>query len=73
MYTIEKGVPVPKRKTRANKYPFESMQVGDSFFAPVSWQALYNNSNYFRKTRNLTDWKFKAAYEMGGARIWRVK
>lgn len=73
MYTIEKNVPAPKRKTRTIKYPFADMQVGDSFCAPVSWQALYNTSRYFLKTRKLEGWKFRAAEEEGGARIWRVK
>ena len=73
MYTIEKNIPIPLRKSRKANYPFSYMQVGDSFYAPKAWQTVYNASTYFRKTRNLMDWKFRAAHEEGGCRIWRVK
>ena len=35
-YEIEQGVPVPAdRSIRNSKYPFEKMEVGDSFAVPV--------------------------------------
>ena len=73
MYTIEKNIPLPERKSREIKYPFADMQVGDSFYAEKGWQTVYNASTYFRKTRKLLNWKFRCAPEGDGCRIWRVK
>ena len=38
-FEIEKGIPVPKTTrggARTSAYPFESLEVGDSFFIPAS-------------------------------------
>lgn len=40
MFTIEKGIPVPKRVgntgPRCSKYPFSEMSPGDSFFVKAA-------------------------------------
>jgi len=38
MFAIEKGIPVPASRQfgTATKYPFRSMDVGDSFAVPVN-------------------------------------
>lgn len=73
MYTIEKNIPIPSRSRRGMRYPFISMVVGDSFYAPVRAATLYNSSTYFKRTRNFKDWKFRCSPEADGARIWRIK
>lgn len=35
VFKVEKGVPAPKRHHRM-KYPFREMEVGDSFFVPLT-------------------------------------
>ena len=35
MITIEKGIPMPEQKRHA-KYPWDQLEVGDSFFIPNS-------------------------------------
>ena len=65
---IDKGVPLP---TARRKYPWDEMEVGDSFFSPVGQATLMTQS------RRRSDRKFTscAVEENGvrGTRIWRVK
>lgn len=83
---IDKNVPIPPgagRKTQI--YPFEDMEVGDSFFvAGKNSDQLTNAAAHYRKRNN---WGFSArnAEEVAinpetgaqgvikGARIWRTK
>lgn len=69
---IEKNVPCPKNFT---KYPFDEMDVGDSFFveaqgktinaALISWKRRKKNigsgKKFIRRTVN------------GGQRVWRIE
>jgi hypothetical protein len=70
---IEKGVIIPAPKggaSRQSKYPYKSMEVGDSFFAPgknargfsyiTQWSKATGNHYISRKVE-------------GGFRIWRTK
>lgn len=70
---IEKGIPVHDPRGNANasrgKYPWEAMQIGDSFFAAVSPNALRTTAQYHaRKTGR----KFVVRKEGDGARAWRI-
>lgn len=67
---IEKRVPIP-RPTRQS-YPFESMEVGDSFFVE---NGSYNNVNssavhWARKRKGV---KFLTRDVSGGVRCWRTE
>lgn len=73
MYEIEKGIPLPGLNT---KYPFEKMEVGDSFFIenpikdnrgnPLSLSGQANQ-RYGGKKR------FAQRKEGSGIRIWRIE
>ena len=82
---IDKNVPIPEGATRASAYPFEDMEVGDSFFMQgKTSDQLTNAASHWRKKKG---WGFTArnVHEMGkhpdtgadlpikGARIWRTK
>lgn len=70
---IEKGVPIPERKTSKSKYPFSEMQVGYSFFVEdYKPSSLYQIAMIWRK-QALVQWRFKAIKEGDGCRIWRVE
>lgn len=69
---IEKGVPVPPRRTRKgiSKYPFRQMEVGDSFLMPDytvvrAWGIL---GPYAKRLGQ----KYTVRTVEGGARVWRV-
>lgn len=76
-FKIEKGVPIPPGGGRPTApYPFDKMEVGDSFFtAGEKAQSRISNSakNYATKkgvkftTRTVTEGGVK------GARIWRIE
>lgn len=69
MYEISKDVPVPPPIRRMN-YPYEQLQVGESFWvAGVSMQSLCNANR--RQSKRL-ERKFICRRENEGVRIWRV-
>lgn len=82
-FTIDKGIPVPHYSGvgnphgRPREYPFDQMEVGDSFFAPRGEKTrywLWALADQFGKDHG---GKFRvAAWEQGGvvgARCWRIK
>lgn len=73
MVTIEKGIPIPTIKYNKSGYPFQEMEVGDSFFIQNRGaKSLYMASYFWRKGNGL-NWRFKAVKEKDGSRIWRIK
>jgi hypothetical protein len=73
---IEKNVPF-ERKKKETKYPFDKMEVGDSFFVECD---EFNSSSRRASTMALALYhtksekkKFKSALCDGGFRVWRVK
>jgi len=63
-YEIEKDVPIP---ATTKKYPWNDMEVGDSFFIPDG-QPCASASHRKRYGEDHTTRKVE-----GGIRIWRVK
>ena len=85
MIKIEKNVPIPDKcpndgRGKKSKYPFEKMEVGDSFLhdEPYSHAAqtrLHNAARNFKNYhRDKFDWKFTVRKVEGNKiRVWRVK
>lgn len=70
VYEITKAVPIPAPIKRHN-YPYEQLQVGESFWvAGVTMQALCNSNR--RQSKRL-DRKFVCRKEKDGVRVWRVE
>jgi hypothetical protein len=67
---VEKNVPLPKLRTR-NIYPYEQMEVGDSFFLENAHMPTVSNNNNQRGKK--LGMKFIARKEGNGARIWRIE
>ena len=69
MYEISKDVPLPEPIKRHN-YPYEDLQVGESFWVSgISMQSLCNSN---RRKSKLLDRKFVCRKEGDGVRVWRV-
>lgn len=69
-FQIDKNVPIPtKRSGRISKYPFASMESGDSFF---STSPQYSVSACASRYGKLHKKKFTVAKEGEGVRCWRV-
>lgn len=91
-YIIDKDVPIPERDLRAPRrptiYPFDKMEVGQSFFVPLSEfpgitnaklsRRLVSAVNSWRERRGVK-WTFRyrlaATVENGveGVRLWRLE
>lgn len=72
-FTIDKDIPVPKQvgTGRKNKYPFDALEVGDSFFvkdAKVKTLSRTCGSHGKRLSR-----KFTSRTVDGGVRVWRTE
>ena len=66
---IEVGVPAPKIRV-VYAYPYEDMDVGDSFTVPLSARAKVLNASY-RAGKRL-GWVFTAKTEGDVVRVWRT-
>lgn len=74
MIAVEKGIPLPGRKH--HKYPFDEMDVGDSFFIPAksaddAARAQVSALGAMR-ARRLLDKDFTTRRVDGGVRVWRI-
>ena len=69
MVKIEKKIPIPEYRS---KYPFASMEVGDSFYMEIDPQILSSAAWHWSRYKN-NESKFKTRKEGKGARCWRIK
>ena len=70
MIIIEKNIPI-SNDGRLCKYPFDQMEVGDSFFVPKDEAEKARSSAWkYAKRKGM---RFETRKEKDGARIWRTK
>jgi hypothetical protein len=70
---IEKGIPCPPRsKYNSSKYPWRTMEVGDSFLFPkdLNRQTCYQSGVYHNNRHG--DKRFVVRSTPEGYRCWRV-
>lgn len=66
---VEKDVPIPPR-SRRTKYPWRSMEIGDSFFAKIKDTSA---GPLVQQAQKSTGFLFTTRRVDGGVRIWRIK
>jgi hypothetical protein len=72
MYEIEKGIPVPiDGEMRARKYPFATMEIGDSFYVGSEKTLAVVQSATYAAQKALQR-SFRARREGEGTRVWRI-
>lgn len=82
-FVVERGIPSPKaRAPKKTKYPFHSMEVGESFVvSPMKSDNCRSASNQFCRRHQVT-WKFSVAISVDEKaepphvnvyRCWRVE
>ena len=82
-FEVESGLAIPA-KVRTAKYPWEGMEVGDSFFVPQDGRGrtpLVSNlcscaKGYAKRVGEGVDFVTRYVKEKGhgeGVRVWRVK
>ena len=64
---IEKGILIPKKP---NKYPFDKMEIGDSFFVDEKRINLYQHARKYKNENK--KFAFTIKEEGTGVRIWRT-
>lgn len=81
MYEIEKGIPIPNSihgGGQPPKYPFEQMEIGDSFFIPChikDKKTVQSNVASARKVAPKMKFTTKYVDEIPGQtgiRVWRI-
>lgn len=77
-YKIEKGIPITRRVRGLGpgaKYPFEDMEIGDSFLVPCSKEDKRKKvSTVIGSSKRVSFMKFCSQYrpKEDGVRIWRI-
>ncbi len=76
---VDKGLPIPTNKTGGmggkRKYPFEEMDYGDSFFAPVPYRTIHSAIwSRHNRPNNPKRYTARKTTENGikGVRVWRI-
>jgi hypothetical protein len=78
-FKLDDNVPIPEtsRGERPSKYPWDTMNVGQSFFVPGAKQSTFNTLTAGRTKKYNGERKFisKAVTEDGveGVRVWRIE
>ena len=70
MVTLEKNIEIPEKQKIA-KYPYEALELGDSFYLEGGDLSKLCNANY-REWRR-TGKKFTARKVENGVRLWRIE
>lgn len=65
--TVEKGIAIPVA-SRATKYPWDKMEIGDSFFMDVSVTSASAAASNARKRYGFF---YTVRAENAGSRVWR--
>jgi hypothetical protein len=72
---IEKNIPIPNPFSKKRLYPFDKMEVGDSFFVqsdnPKTIQKRLSVAINKYRRENITA-KFSMRTVEGGVRCWRI-
>jgi hypothetical protein len=71
MYKVETGYAVPVLRSSGGKYPFKTMQVGESFFVEGEENAKRMHSTVYNYGVRYGK-KFVARKVEGGVRVWRM-
>jgi hypothetical protein len=73
MFKIDKGIPVaPRRGSRASIYPFDDMDVGDSFLVPFETKAAKAVHAAAQVARRRLGRTFAVRAVAEGTRVWRI-
>ena len=71
-YKIDKAVPVPDTRfgSGKSKYPFDKMEVGDSFYAPIKQVTAISATRH--RTLYWPGEKYTTSKEGDGVRVFRI-
>lgn len=77
-YKVEKGIKMDRKRTISTRFPFDKMEIGDSFHIPKKDQpqasamvSIYAAVNSYNRTFG-TKVKVACRKDANGVRVWRV-
>jgi hypothetical protein len=77
-YVVEKGIPMDRKRSASTRFPFDKMNIGDSFFIPKEDQdplavpaSIYSAANSYNRTHG-TKIKMAVRKDNGGTRVFRI-
>jgi len=73
--TVEKNIDMPVTRITANKYPYNEMEIGDSFLVKSERASMINTMCGINKKKGIElGMKFIAKQVLveGGVRVWRI-
>lgn len=80
MAKISKKSPAPGGRRGSKKYPFDKMEVGDSFYVSepkthpgILQQRILGNALQFSAWHHQRKRKFTSQRQKNGVRIWRIE
>jgi hypothetical protein len=76
-YKVDKGIEMPSLGRSTCPYPFDKLQIGDSFFVPIDGKVenkVRSSAYHFARVWDVKI-KIRLMHENGvwGLRVWRVK
>ena len=75
-YQIEKGVAIPARNFKKSRYPFNEMDVGDSFIVPITGSKRTTQTRLSASAASYSRYKqgrkFTVRVVENGFRVWRT-
>jgi len=70
---VEKNIDMPVMRVTASKYPYDEMEVGDSFMVTSERVSMINTMCGVNKKKGVElGMKFIAKRVDGGVRVWRI-
>lgn len=70
---VEKNIDMPVMRVTASKYPYDEMEVGDSFMVTSERVSMINTMcGVNKKKGEELGMKFIAKRVEGGVRVWRI-
>ena len=72
MVVVEKGIPIPGKRGNKHEYPFNKMEIGDSFLEEDKKLRNIVQSAAFDYGKN-NNMKFTTRDVGNGIRIWRIQ
>lgn len=61
---------IPPKIRKVIKYPFRTMDIGESFFTTNQYQVVQNSVN---RMHQISSKQFEIRREKNGTRVWRIK
>jgi hypothetical protein len=73
-FKLEKDIPIPAKqmRIRPSKYPFNKMEIGESFLVPLNKLKTIRTAIGLYKKKH-PEWGYASRTLPEGFRIWRIK